>query len=220
MNTNRVTKQTGAFRQAFADAKSPERLLFVDLPHIFGLDTITENEGTAEDFECYFRSLNSCLGELSALLPDLLKEQREILLEACNLPNSHVGWGTLYERACFLAPKTTNTELIPFLQNITNTAGDWNKADSVIGYMVSTPLQNWSAIDIQNFPGIVEGKAQLFLDAYRPYAKSASSLTKTEQKQAASLKNELMQQLKISKNTAIIRAALLACLDELDRDER
>ena len=217
--TNSVSEKTGKFRQAFEDAKSPEKLLFADLPKVFGMIPITEADGSDADFDQYFKELNHCLGELSALLPNLLKTQRGILLEACKLPNSQDGWNTLYERACFLAPKVTNTELIPFLQNVANTMGDWSKADAVMGYMVSVPLKNWTALDIKNFPGIAAGKAQLFLDAYRPYAKSSGALTKAEQKQAEQLKNTLKKQFFKGQNSAITRAALLACIEELDREE-
>ena len=216
--TNNVSEETGRFRQAFDDARSPEKLLFFDLPTVFGLSPITEADGSDEEFTLYFDKMNRCLGELAALLPNLLKTQRGILLQACNLPNSQEGWNTLYERACFLAPKVTNTELIPFLQNIANTMGDWNKADAVMGYMVSVPLNNWSSLDIHNFPGIAEGKAQLFLDAYRPYAKSTEALTKAEQKQAEQLKNDLKKQFSKGQSIAVTRAALLAWIEELDRE--
>ena len=217
--TNAASEQTKNFRQAFEDAKSPEKLLFVDLPKVFGLSPIMAETGNDADFEQYFNQLNHCLGELSALLPNLLKMQRGILLEACKLPNSQDGWNTLYERACFLAPKVTNTELIPFLQNVANTMGDWSKADAVMGYMVSVPLKNWTALDIKNFPGIAAGKAQLFIEAYRPYAKSAGALTKAEQKQAEQLKAILKKQFSKEQNSAVARAALLACIEELDREE-
>lgn len=215
-NTNSVSAETSQFRQAFDDAKSPEKLLFVDLPTVFNLPPITEKDGSEEDFEIYFEKLNHSFGELAALLPELLKKQRGILLNACRLPDSKEGWITLYDRACFLAPKVTNTELIPFLQNITNTMGDWNKADAVIGYMVSVPLSNWSAMDVANFPGIAEGKAQLFLDAYRPYAGSFSTLTKAEQKQVDQFKKAIKKHFPKKQSNAVIRAALLACIEELE----
>lgn len=217
--TNAVSEQTRDFRQAFDVAKSPEKLLFVDLPKVFGLPPISEEDGNDADFEQYFKQLNYCLGELAALLPNLLKTQRGILLESCKLPNSQEGWNMLYESACFLAPKVTNTELIPFLQNVANTMGDWNKADAVMGYMVSVPLKNWTSLDIKNFPGIAAGKAQLFLEAYRPYAKSSGVLTKAEQKQVEQLKSVLKKQIPQGQNAAVTRAALLACIEELDRED-
>ena len=216
--TNNVSEETGNFRQVFDDAKSPEKLLFVDLPAVFGLSPITEFEGNEKDFDVYFEKLNHCIGELAALLPNLLKSQRGILLQACKLPDSQDGWNTLYERACFLAPKITNTELIPFLQNVANTMGDWSKADAVMGYMVSVPLGNWTSLDVKNFPGIANGKAQLFMDAYRPYAKSSGALTKAEQKQATQLKINLKKQFAKGQNPAVLRAALLACIEDLDRE--
>lgn len=216
--TDRISKTTGNFRQTFESAKSPEKLLFVDLPVVFGLNPITDKDGNEKDFALYFEKLNGCLGELASLLPKLIEEQRKILLESYRLPNTPDGWNTLYERACFLAPKTINTELIPLLRNITNTMGDWNKADAVIGYMVSTPLCNWSVLDIKNFPGIAAGKAALFLDAYQPYVRSSGILTKAEQKQVALLKNELKKQFANGQNIAIARAALLACIEELDQE--
>ena len=57
-------------------------------------------------------------------------------------------------------------------------------------------------MDIKNFPGIAAGKAQLFTEAYRPYAKSTGALTKAEQKQAEQLKSVLKKQFPKGQNSA------------------
>lgn len=167
--TNQVDMRVAAFRKAFEEAKSPERLLFIDIPKALGLPKVSEEDSDDYNFEKYFELLNRALGVLASLLPNLIREQRSILLKVCQLPPTPEGWTELYDRAVFLAPKTNNTELLPFLQNVINTMGDWSKADVVMAYMVSVPMSNWSPLDIKNFPGIAQGKAFLLQKAWAPY---------------------------------------------------
>lgn len=219
-NTDRLDAQTLAFRTAFAEAKSPEKLLFIDLPKTFGLPPVTEKDGDPKTFSAYFEKLNHCIGKLGVLLPDLIREHRKILLEACCLPNTADGWNTLYERACFLAPRINNTELMPFLQTIITTTGDWNNADSVMGAMVSVPISNWGTLDIDRFPTLAKSKAELFQNAYQSYSKTSASFSKIEQEQVNKLCAKLQKSLAdVSVNPAITRAALLACLEALDKEK-
>jgi len=216
LNTSKVSEITKAYRQAFEDAKRPEQLLFVTLPSIFGLPGITEASNNDEDFDNYFKKLNECNSELANLLPALLKEQRRILLENCECENTSEGWKRLYQRCQYLLGKSNNAELIPFLQNVTNTLGDWDKADAVIGYMSSKPLANWTELDCQKFPGIAQGKGQLFQEAYRPYQFSVGTLTKLEQQEANILKRQLQEKLSDKSNILVQKAALLALLNDLE----
>jgi hypothetical protein len=220
-NTNLIPKEVLEFRKSLADAKSPEKLLFVDLPQVFGLSPITEKAGDAKSFDLYFEKLNQCIGSLSVLLPNLIKEQRKLLLDVCRLPNSKDGWNTLYERACFLAPRINNSELMPFLQTIITTTGDWNKAETVMGFMVSSPMANWGTLELQKYPDLAKGKAELFLDAYAPFSKSVASLSRAEQQQVDSLSEKLQKSFpNNSVNPLVTRAALLACLAALDKETK
>lgn len=220
-NTNLVSKEVSEFRKALAEAQSPEKLLFNDLPFVFGLAPITEKDGDTKSFEHYFEKLNQCIGALSVLLPNLIREQRKLLLESCRLPNSKEGWNTLYERACFLAPRVNNTELMPFLQTVITTTGDWNKADTVMGYMVSSPMTNWGTLELQKFSGLAKGKAELFLDAYAPFSRSVASLSKAQQEQADKLREKLQKSFStLSVSPLVTRAALLACLAALDKENK
>jgi len=215
-NTNRLGGKTLAFRQAFLDAKSPEKLLFVDLPAVFGLSSVGDEDGGDGQLESYFEQLNRCIGELGALLPQLVAEQREILLQACDLPNSPDGWSRLYDLACFLAPRIDNVALVPFIQTVMGTAGDWNKADRVIGALVSCPMANWGTLELTKFKGLAVATAELFLDAYMVHA-PLRELTGAEFK----LADDLAQKIKTSvlvgfDNPRVARAALARCLKELD----
>jgi len=220
-NTNRLDQDASAFRTAMAEAKSPEKLLFIDLPKAFALPPITEDSGDPKTFDAYFKKLNTCIGKLSILLPNLINEQRKLLLEACGLSDSQEGWNTLYERACYLAPRINNTELTPFLQTVITTTGDRNKADAVMGSLMSIPMENWGSLEISRFPNVAQGKAELLKDAYKPYAKTSASLSKAEQSRADTLCSKLSHAIKSNHDEpAVMRAALLACIEALDKEEK
>ena len=96
-----------------------------------------------------------------------------------------------------------------------NTAGDWQKADVVVSYIQQMPISKWGASQIAEFKKNVLGVGERFMAAARPYAYVSTSLSKAEQKAADSVKTSIVA---ISKKhgKAVMRAALLACLEELE----
>lgn len=220
-NTERVSEKTARFRLAFKEAKSPEMLLFDMLPEAIGVKAVKGGDTDEALFKRYFDGINQCLQELNLLLPNLKAEQRKILLDACDLPNSTDGWRTLYDRACYLAPRIVNAELTPLLQNIVNTAGDIDKADAVLGYMVSVPLSNWGPLELNKFPALANGKAELFLNMWKPYSRTSTDLLDRNEKHMAQALTKKLRKVPdlTTCDPKIARAALLAYLEELERTE-
>ena len=213
--TNAVSEQAQTFRQAFFDARSPEKLLFTSIPVSLGMEPIGEKSAKALVYNEFFKRLNNCMHELAAALPKLIEESRRQLLEACGYEPTPEGWKSLYDKSSFLIARIGGSDICPFLQNVVNTAGDWQKADVVVSYIQQMPISKWGASQIAEFKKNVLGVGERFMAAARPYAYVSTSLSKAEQKAADSVKTSIVA---ISKKhgKAVMRAALLACLEELE----
>ena len=215
--TDAVSATAKAFRQAFAEAKSPEVLLFRTLPAVFGLgDGIAESRLDQRQIDLYFKGLNDCLHELGNALPSLVADSRRKLLETFGFNDSEEGWRTLYDRSCYLLARVGSSDLVPFLQNVKNTDGDWNRAVQVMSYIESSPMEKWGPLQIGEFERAVVGLAERFRAAWRPYDGTAA-LSDEEQKAADSLLAAIRSSAKAKKTgSAAFRAALLRALAELD----
>ena len=219
LETDSVSAKAKAFRKAFEDAKSPEVLLFKSLPTVFGLDGIDEVRLDKAQLERYFNSLNTCLHELGGALPKLVSECRAKLLDSFGLENDEEGWRLLFERSCTLIARLGPSDLGPFLQNVKNTDGDWNKAERVMSFMVSSPMEKWGPLQTDEFSRAVTGLAERFKAAWRPYDGTAA-LSAKDEKAAANLLSGIQAAAKKQKTgRTALRAALLRALAELDGTE-
>lgn len=215
--TDSVSELTRKFRKAFADAKYPDRLLFVDLPQAFGLPVISADSSADGTFQSFFDSLNFCLNELRNALPLLIADNRRLLLESCGFENSAEGWQSLYDKCSFLLARTGGSDLVPFLQNIANTAGDWEKADQVISYIQQVPMDKWGPMQIREFARNVKGLSERFKAACIPYANVSAALSAVERKKVDAISKKIREV--VSGAPGLVRAALLKCLQELDGTE-
>ena len=219
LETSSVSEKAKAFRKAFEDAKSPEVLLFRSLPAVFDLDGIAETRLDKVQLDRYFNGLNTCLHELGGALPKLVSDCRAQLLDAFGFENNAEGWRLLFERSCMLIARLGPSDLGPFLQNVKNTDGDWNKAAQVMSFMVSSPMEKWGPLQLSEFTRAVTGLAERFKSAWRPYDGTAA-LSAKEEKAADALLDSIHAAAKSGRaSVAVRRAALLRALAELDAKE-
>ena len=219
LETDSVSATAKAFRKAFEDAKSPEILLFKLMPAVFGLDGIDEARLDKAQLDRYFNGLNTCLHELGGALPKLVSDCRAQLLDAFGLENDEEGWRLLFERSCTLIARLGPSDLGPFLQNVKNTDGDWNKAAQVMSFIVSSPMEKWGPLQIGEFKRAVIGLSERFKVAWRPYDGTVA-LSPKDEKAAANLLSGIQAAAKKQKTgRTALRAALLRALAELDGTE-
>ena len=219
LETSSVSEKAKSFRKAFEDAKSPEVLLFRSLPAVFDLDGIAETRLDKAQLDQYFNGLNACLHELGGALPKLVSDCRAQLLDTFGFENNAEGWRLLFERSCTLIARLGPSDLGPFLQNVKNTDGDWNKAAQVMSFMVSSPMEKWGPLQLGEFTRAVTGLAERFKAAWRPYDGTAA-LSAKEEKAAAALLDSIHTAVKSGRaSVAVRRAALLRALAELDAKE-
>lgn len=215
--TDSVSDEAKSFRKAFEDAKSPETLLFQTLPSVFGLDDIDASGIDQGQLGRFFKGLNACFQELGGALPALVAASRKHLLSAFGFDNSEEDWRLLYDRCCFLLARIGASDLVPFLQNVKNTDGNWSKASQVMAFIESSPMEKWGPLQIGEFEQAVAGLAERFRAAWRPYDGTAA-LSPKEEKAAAALLDAIRTKAGHA-SAAVRRAALLRALAELDGEE-
>jgi hypothetical protein len=83
--TRRALSETASkVRSAFNLAKSPEKLLFEELPAALGFEKVS-NSADEIEIEGFSTALTATLRELNTAYKNLLKQQRELLAQAFNL---------------------------------------------------------------------------------------------------------------------------------------
>lgn len=212
--TDSVSDTAKAFRKAFEDAKSPEVLLFRTLPAVFGLPDLDAARFDRAQLDRYFAGLNGCLHELGNALPALVSESRKQLLSSFGFENTPDGWRLLYDRCCYLLARIGSSDLVPFLQNVKNTDGDWSKAAQVLAYVVQSPMDKWGPLQQGEFAKAVVGFAERFAAAWRPYDGTVA-LSPKEAKAADALLARIRATAQKAE-ASVLRAALLRALAELD----
>ena len=214
LETDAVSDATRAFRKAFEDAKSPEVLLFRTLPAVFGLPDLDAARLDRKQLDRYFEGLNDCLHELGNALPSLVSDSRKQLLAAFGFENTPDGWRVLYDRCCYLLARIGSSDLVPFLQNVKNTDGDWNKAAQVMAFVAQTPMEKWGPLQKAEFAKALVGFSERFATAWRPYDGTVA-LSPKEAKAADVLLARIRATTQKAE-AAVLRAALLRALAELD----
>ena len=216
LETDSVSDRAKAFRKAFENAKAPDTLLFRALPAVFGLGDIEASCLDQGQLDRFFEGLNACLHELGLALPKLVSDCRMDLLNAFGFENTAEGWRLLYDRSCFLLARIGSSDLVPFLQNVKNTDGDWDKAAQVMAYVESSPMEKWGPLQISEFNRAIAGLAERFKAAWQPYD-GTIALSPKEEKAATALLDSIRSAVQSGKvSVAARRAALLRALAELD----
>jgi hypothetical protein len=167
--THRVSTKAQSLRRAVERAKSPEQLLFIELPTALKvpLSEIHDSERTISDF---FSTLNSVLQELAEALPQLLIRSRDILLDACGEPAGLAGWQKLRRTAVELLAVTADSSLLPFLNRAAMEGDDDAVLESVLALLANSPPRHWTDTDAEHYP--INAKALGML--YRKAIQSSS----------------------------------------------
>ena len=212
--TRRLPAPVLAVREAFEKARSPEKLLFLDLPAALGL-TLPDGDATTEaDIEPFFAALNSALRVWADALPQMMLQARADLLASCNLPLTDSGWAMLRERCVLLRGRVSHSLLLPFMDRVTET--DRSRAlESVLALLASRAPQTWSEADYERF--LVQSRivGGLLSQADAPEALlPAPHLTPQEEVRSRSLADTIL--LRHGTNRRVLRAALLTLLNELN----
>ncbi len=216
--TKRLPDEVIALRTAFDKAKSPERLLFYDLPSAVGATLMADEEVSAANVETFFQSLNTALRTLSLALPTTVAEARDTLLTACGLPVGEEGFERLRREAERLHQQPLSPLVSPFILRASASGNASTVLESVLALVANRPPRTWTDREVEQFPALARQAGRLFREAQTDSWHSLPA----EQPQALSDQEQLIVRLRsqmesLSKEAR--KATLLALLEELNREE-
>jgi hypothetical protein len=78
--TRSLPEATRGLREAFQNAKSPEKFLFVDVPQALRADVFTDQPASGSQVESFFRALNGNLQGWARKTQEVIRNARDALL--------------------------------------------------------------------------------------------------------------------------------------------
>jgi len=148
--TSELSEEAKKVRNAFNLAKSPEHLIFEDIPKTLGYEKeLTKDNPNLEGLSL---ALQGCLAELKGAYPNMIKQQIKMLLEAFHM-NADSDLTSLRRKAIGryegLEQHTVDVDgLKAFIKRITKKEGDdesW--LENILMFLGQKPSSKWSDTD-------------------------------------------------------------------------
>lgn len=215
IKTNRLSKRTMAVRTALEHARSPELLLFTDLPAAVEMDSFEYRQVVQEQENTFFERLNAALTELANEMPRLLNWGRDEVLTACGLEAGETSWSIFRTLAADMVTRATHPGLLPLLKRASETPDALAALESVLAYIANRPPKAWTDADTDRFSAQVKVLGELFQTERRGFAADAS--LSIEQRQRSRLvADDLRQHLeqKYGDDPIVLKTALQMLVQE------
>ncbi len=207
--TQRLPEPALRVRQAVERARSPEQLLFKDLPEALGLSAFGDQDIDPVHVTEFFDQLNDALQVLNEVTPQLRSWARDELLAACKLPMGDPGWDQFLSLAEEMMNLTTHPKLVPMLQRAAMAPNPQAALDSVLAFVASRPLRTWTDTDADRFPVQARTIGTLFVTE-RENLVGDIPLTPEQQRRSRQLAEDLQNFLQqhYNEDSRVIWAAL------------
>lgn len=207
--TSRLSKKALSVRAAVVNARSPEQLLFADLPTAVDLQPFEHHRLNTEQVTVFFDRLNLTLSELANEMSRLLAWGRDELLTACGIETGEDGWSYFRSLAKELITHTTNSCLLPMLKRTSETTDSLAALESVLAYIANSPPRSWADADTDRYLEQVQILGNLFQAARKGYLAGAD-LTPAQQKRSQEVAEDVWEYLKcqFNEDPETVKAAL------------
>ena len=144
--TQQLSSNAKRIRHLFKQAKDPNRLIFDDIPQIFG-------GPRAEDGENWFpeiaQRVQDGLEELQQAYPSMLRQLQETLMAELGVPNSSMdSLGELRARAGNIKQLSGDHRLEAFVLRISEFEGTASDMESLASMAANKPSQMWTDSDV------------------------------------------------------------------------
>lgn len=206
--TNQISPEAIELRRSFEMVRSPEQLLFVDIPNALGLQPITGNGLDNRAFEEFFNRLNRHLAELAAATPRRREWARDTFLQACELEAQAEGWETFIRVAREMNGHVIGSNLAQLIKRAAEAADSTAALESVLALIANRPIRVWTDFDVDRFPMLAQSMGRLFLAERNGYLPGLA-LTKEEKARSEQLAESIQVQLNhIEEDPRVLQAAL------------
>ncbi|GGO38491.1 hypothetical protein [Deinococcus humi] len=202
-------------RDAFERARSPERLLFQDVPEALGLPAIGSGPADGEQITVFFEALNQALQTWAAHGPAQVTQARRILLEALDFPATDQGWAQLTEQAQALQGRPLPTALVVFVNRLCTVGEPSAVLDGVLSLVAGRSPRSWTDADAARYPSQVADLGRMYRLSARQLGYSTPAAEEASRMVATQLRAFLSAQSSAGQKDAV-KLALLQLLQELD----
>lgn len=219
LHTNKLSPERGmALRDCLRTARSPERLLFEELPEAFGLPSLLKTVTETGWVESFAAAMRESMGELMDFAPKTRTFCRDALLDACGLPSGTFGWHAFVERAAFLSKRIRQGVIAPLLERAVRAeSNEDRRLEGILGMVNDHAFALWSDADIETFKDAAQGFGEQFMRAWDEYG--SSFLNSDEQQHKEQVRKQLSYKLQeIQGNTSprVLAEALRELLREVE----
>jgi hypothetical protein len=225
--TRRLPDTTIALREAFQNARSPERFLFVEVPQALKLPDFTDRASSHREVDEFFRALNANIQDWARKMPDVIASSKNDLLAACSLPQGDAGWQELRRQCLRVESSITETQLLAFVRRVIQAPPDDTGVQSVLALVANRPPLTWSDADLDRFPAAGKAMGQAFQTACRTVLKGSAlactydKLNRTQKAEADFIVHRLQESpltRKVQFKEALI-AALEIMIEQLSNEK-
>lgn len=216
--TQRLTPHTLALRQAVESARTPERLLFYEVPVSLGLAPFTSREAIkSNDLDIFFTRLNEALRELAEAMPRLIASARDTFLTACGFTLDETGWRDFRLEATLLQPYINHPNLSPLLKRAVEPTDPDAALESVLAYIANRPPRSWTDADADRYTFQASRLGALF-QAERSGYDPLATLSPAQRQQGQCIAEALQQYIveRFDASLDVKQAALRTVLKQLE----
>lgn len=221
--THRLPPEVLAMRSAFERARSPEKLLFQDLPAALGLPPIEEEFGDPEHITAFFDALNEAIRTWAAHAPAQTEQARQTLLAAMNFPPTEEGWQALIEQAHALQGRPIGASLVPLVNRLCSPGQPAAVLDGVLALVAGRSPRSWTDTDAERFPSQAEALGHNYLLAARQLGHRSPEVERASEQYARTVRATLglagQGPGMPARHREAMKLALLRLLQELDTDQ-
>lgn len=218
--TRKLPPEVLKLRDAFSQARSPEQLLFVDLPAALGLPAIQEDSQGHSD--AFFGALNRANTVWAVHATRQLAQAKTTLLTAFGFADNDDGWQAWQAQAAQLAERPLPATLIPLVQRL-GAPGQLDAVqDGVLALVAGRSPRAWTDADAERFPAQARAAAQTYQIAAGQLGYATPEVEAQKAHYAEQLRTTLSpQRLRSSfADRSGLRLALLELLHELEDEEQ
>lgn len=218
LRTNRLSEHAKQVRITIEQARSPEALLFIDLPASFGMKPFSQGRNTSEQLEIFFQNLGAAFKELVDEMPRLLAWGRDEWLTACGLESGEEGWDLFRIYAVDMAARTSDPGLLPLLKRAAETEDGRAALESVMAYLAGRPPRAWTDADSDRFQ-VQAGIIGRSFQAEREGTASEASLSPEQRKHSRKVAADLRQYIQKSyaDDPQVLKVALQILMKDLNK---
>ena len=218
LRTSRLTDHAKQVRSTIEQARSPEALLFVDLPAAFGMKSFSQSRNMTKQVDVFFEHLSAAFTEMVNEMPRLLAWGRDEWLTACGLETGEESWGQFRIFAEDMTARTSEPGLIPLLKRATETEDERAALESVLAFIAGRPPRTWTDAEIDRFQIQAKILGRAF-QTEREEAASEVSLSPEQRENSRIVAEKIRKyiQKSFTDDPRVLRAALQVLLKEINK---